>query len=159
MEIKRIDQTDRKAVDAFIIKQWFSMQMVVNGEIFNLGTLDGWFACENDKIIGLITYLITNKEMEILSLNSLIENKGIGTMLIEKAIADAKKADCSRIKVRTTNDNCQALKFYQKRGFDLVKLYLNAVDTSRKIKPQIPLVAENGIPIKHKIELEIELQY
>ena len=36
-----------------------------------------------------------------------------------------------------------------------VKLYRNAVDESRKIKPQIPLTGADGIPIRHEIELEM----
>ena len=57
----------------------------------------------------------------------------------------------------TTNDNLSALQFYQKRGFDMSRLYHNAVDKSRKIKPQIPLTGANGIPIRHEIELEMKL--
>jgi hypothetical protein len=58
----------------------------------------------------------------------------------------------------STNDNLNALKFYQKRGFSLVKLYKNAVnETRKKIKPEIPLIGENGIPIRDEVELEILL--
>ena len=48
--------------------------------------------------------------------------------------------------------------FYQKRGFALVALHRNAIEQSRKIKPQIPLIGEYGIPLRDEIELEMELQ-
>ena len=32
MMIRPIDQTNRKQVDAFIVQQWYTMQMVVHGE-------------------------------------------------------------------------------------------------------------------------------
>ena len=41
MDICRIDQKNRKDIDAFIIRQWFSLQMVVHGVSINLGTADG----------------------------------------------------------------------------------------------------------------------
>ena len=54
----------------------------------------------------------------------------------------------------TTNDNLPALGFYQKRGFDMVSLHRNALSQSRKLKPEIPLIGLNGIPLRHEIELE-----
>ncbi|MCR4643779.1 MAG: GNAT family N-acetyltransferase [Oscillospiraceae bacterium] len=133
------------------------MEMVIHGESISLENADGWFAFEDEIITGLITWRIINAEMEILSLDSLKEKNGIGTALINKAVEEAKNKDCIRIKLITTNDNLSALRFYQKRGFDMVRLYRNAVEESRKVKPQIPLTGEDGIPIRHEIELEMNL--
>jgi DNA-3-methyladenine glycosylase I len=51
-----------------------------------------------------------------------------------------------------------ALGFYQKRGFEIVTIYRGAVHESRKIKPSIPLVGYNNIPLRDEIELEIPLK-
>ena len=157
MDIQQIDQFNREWIDEFILQQWFSMQMVVRGESIDLSTAAGYYAVEGDEIIGLITYRITDNEMEILSLDSLRENKGIGTELLNKAIFKAVETGCSKITLITTNDNLLALRFYQKRGFDMCRLYCNAIEQSRKIKPEIPLFGENGIRIKHEIQLEMIL--
>ena len=157
MNIRQIDQLNRERIDTFIIRQWFSMQMVVHGESIDLSTAAGYYAIEGDEIIGLITYRIIEDEMEILSLDSLRENKGIGTALLNKATLKAMEIGCARITLITTNDNLSALRFYQKRGFDMVRLYRNALEQSRKVKPEIPLIGENGIPLKHEIELEMNL--
>ena len=157
MEIKRITQEDRESVNAFILQQWFTTEMVVHGESIDLAAADGWFAREENEIIGLITFRIMDDEMEILSLDSLRENKGIGTMLLNEAVKEAIVKGCSKIILITTNDNLSALRFYQKRGFDMVTLYRNAVEQSRKLKPQIPLLGADGIPIRHEIELEMKL--
>ena len=157
MDIRPIDQFDRKQIDAFIVRQWFSMQMVVHGESIDLSAAAGYYAIEGDEITGLITYRIIDDEMEILSLDSLRENEGIGTALLDKVAHKAAEVGCARIMLITTNDNLSALRFYQKRGFDMVKLYRNALEHSRKIKPEIPLIGENGIPLKHEIELEMRL--
>ncbi|MFP3471139.1 GNAT family N-acetyltransferase, partial [Micrococcus sp. SIMBA_144] len=61
---------------------------------------------------------------------------------------------CSRITLITTNDNLAALKFYQKRGFVMTAIHRNAVEKARKIKPEIPLIGNDGIPIRDEIQLE-----
>ncbi len=157
MEPYRIDQKNRKSVDDFIMKHWFTLDMVVHGEKINLGNADGFYATEVNEIVGLITYRVVQNEMEILSLDSLNEKKGIGTSLLDKVVQNARDVGCSRVMLITTNDNLSALQFYQKRGFDIIKLHHNAVEESRKIKPQIPLIGLNGIPIKHEIELEMKI--
>ncbi|GAB6277014.1 MAG: hypothetical protein SAMD01599839_15540 [Rectinema sp.] len=56
----------------------------------------------------------------------------------------------------TTNDNIDALRFYQKRGFELLKIHRNAISKSRKIKPTIPETGNYGISIRDEIELELK---
>lgn len=41
------------------------------------------------------------------------------------------------------------------RGFDMAHLFRNALDISRKLKPEIPLIGENSIPLRHEIEFEM----
>lgn len=157
MELQRINQGDRERINEFIIHQWFTMQMVVHGERVDLNQAEGWYACEDHKIIGLITYRIIGNEMEILSLDSLFENKGIGTALLHQALSDARNAGLARVRLITTNDNLHALRYYQKRGFDMIRFYHNALEDARKLKPEIPLTGMDEIPLKHEIELELLL--
>ena len=157
MELRKIDRENRERVNDFIVRQWFTLQMVVHGESIDLGKAEGCYACEDDEIIGLITYRITGNEMEILSLDSLRENKGTGTALLQQALSDARNSGLVRVSLITTNDNLHALKYYQKRGFDMIRFYHNAVDEARKTKPEIPLIGMDGIPLKHEIELEYNL--
>lgn len=157
MDIYQISQTNRKEIDDFIIRQWFSLQMVVHGESIDLGTADGWYAYQDDEVVGLITYRVSDDMMEILSLDSLNEQHGVGTALLNMAVSYARNNGISKITLITTNDNLSALRFYQKRGFDMARLFCNAVDQSRKLKPEIPLIGIDGIPLKHEIELEMSL--
>ena len=155
MMIRPIDQTDRKQIDAFIVRQWYTMQMVVHGERIDLGAADGFYSCRGNDITGLITFRIAGQEMEILSLDSLYEHQGIGTALLQAAVEKARSSGLERIMLITTNDNIPALRFYQKRGFDLVKIHRNALEQAREIKPEIPLTGMDGIPLRHEIELEL----
>ena len=82
------------------------------------------------------------------------ENQGIGTALVEAAVREAGKQGCSKVVLITTNDNVDAMRFYQKRGFDMARLFRNALDRSRQLKPEIPLIGEHGIALRHEIEFE-----
>ena len=157
MDIRKIDQMNRKVIDDFIICQWFSLQMVLHGESVDLGAADGWYVVQEDEIVGLITYRILDDRMEILSLDSLHEQHGVGTALLNMAMSYARNSGITKITLITTNDNLPALRFYQKRGFDMSRLFCNSVDLSRKLKPEIPLFGIDGIPLKHEIELEMNL--
>ena len=157
MDVRRIDQSNRDRINALIVQRWYTLQMVVHGESIDLGDAEGYFACEGEEITGLITCRTIGKEMEILSLDSFQEGKGIGTGLLDTVVAEARKTGMQRIMLITTNDNLPALRFYQKRGFDMSRLYCNALDRARKIKPEIPLTGMDGIPLKHEIELEMIL--
>ncbi len=70
----------------------------------------------------------------------------------------ARAAGCRKVKLITTNDNIRAIRFYQKRGFDMARLYHNAMEVSRKLKPAIPETGLEGIPLKHEIEFVMDLQ-
>ena len=69
----------------------------------------------------------------------------------------ALEAEMQRLWLVTTNDNLAALKFWQKRGYRLVAVHRNAIAQARRIKPQIPITGQDGIPIRDEIELEKRL--
>ena len=152
--LHRIDSSVRQAINKFIVDHWYTTEMVIHGEIIDLSTADGIYAELDGEIAGLITYCIQDGEMEILSLDSVFENRGIGTALIREAEKTAAESGVSRISVYTTNDDTDALRFYQKRGFDMVRIHRHAADFAREIKPEIPLIGDHEIPIRHEIELK-----
>ena len=154
MDIRNISPQNRQQINYFISSHWVSTNMVVRGKIVDMTILDGVAIYENETIIGLVTYKINGNECEIISLDSLKENQGIGTGLVNKVIEIATKVKCTKIKLITTNDNINAIRFYQKRGFDMVRIYYNALVSARKIKPSIPMIGEFNIPLKHEIEFE-----
>ena len=93
----------------------------------------------------------------MVTFNSTVEGQGIGTALLEAVKLAAVEAGCNRLWVITTNDNWPALRYYQKRGFRLRAVYPDALDHSRKLKPEIPLFGLEGIPLRDEIELEMRL--
>ena len=155
MECERINTTNRQLINAFIRQHWYTTTMIIRGKEIDMTKTEGFYFSKGEDIVGLITYIVYDNILEITSLDSLLENQGIGSKLLKTVIHEAKEKKVQKIVLITTNDNINAIKFYQKRGFDMARLFRNALDISRKLKPEIPLIGENSIPLRHEIEFEL----
>ena len=79
----------------------------------------------------MATYVVDGDACELLTLHAEKRFSGIGTVLVDGVHARALDAGCRLLWVVTTNDNVDALRFYQRRGFRLARLRAGAVDESR----------------------------
>jgi GNAT superfamily N-acetyltransferase len=158
MEFIQKTNEENEAVSAIIKRLGSGILdiLVSRGKTYRAEDLDGILVYEEKKIIGLGLYYIKNYECEIVFMETFVQNKGIGTHLIELIKEIAKKEKCKRMWLITTNENINAIKFYQKRGFYFANVHINSIEESRKINPEIPL-EENGIKIRDEIEFEIKL--
>jgi len=154
MEYVEKTQNDNEAVSCFI-HGWGSDILVTRGNIHKASDLDGVLVYENGKIIGLGLYKIDD-DCEIVLLETFIQNKGIGSKIVEKIKEIAKTKNCKKVWLITSNENINAIRFYQKRGFHISNIYLNAMEEARRLKPEIPKFA-NGIEIRDEIEFEINI--
>ena len=155
--VRSIQESDRNWVASFVESHWGSEIVVARGRVIRPAELDGFAAFKRKNLVGLLTYRIEGSDCEIVTIDSTAQGEGIGTALIDAVKERAKAIGCMRVWLITTNDNLNALGFYQRRGFRLIALYPNALEVSRKLKPQIPMKAANGIPIRDELELELEL--
>ena len=166
--IRPLERSDREWVAHFLDERWGTTQIVSRGKAVYGHLLPGFMAERggveveedvseegtNAENIGLITVHIGEKECEITTLDSLDESMGVGSALVEAVENWAREAGIERLWLVTTNDNLEALKFWQKRGYELVSVHRNAIADARRIKPQIPITGLNGITIRDEIELE-----
>jgi len=157
-KVNPVTEEDKPVTTEILKNAWASTISVSKGKALDASELPGFVAVQDDEIIGLITYHIKDNECEIVTLDSLFEGIGVGTALVMAVKQTAINAGCSRLWLITTNDNFEALRFYQTRGFLLVAVHRNAVTEARKnIKPEIPLYGLESIPIRDEIELEMIL--
>ncbi|WP_436876332.1 GNAT family N-acetyltransferase [Mammaliicoccus sciuri] len=154
MKVIHTNDINKQVLIDLYIDNWGDDEMVVSSGTYQLSDLPGFVAYDEAEIIGVITYIIRNDQIEIISLDSFRENVGIGSQLLKKLEEISEEKDITNISVITTNDNLNALKFYQKRGYNIRKVIPNAVEKARKQKPSIPQFTENGIPIRDEIVLE-----
>jgi GNAT superfamily N-acetyltransferase len=155
--VRPIGEADEEWLAQFIRVRWGSNRVVAHGNLYFPHTLPGLFALQGGEIVGVLTYHVVDDSLEIVTIDSTEPNKGIGTRLLATLEEQARAAGILRLWVTTTNDNLDALRFYQKRSFRLVAVYPGAVEQARQLKPEIPLVGNEGIPIRDEIELERRL--
>ena len=156
-QIRPIKKLDQAWIISLLKEWWAGPRVVTRGKMHHPEEYPGFIAMKDGKLAGLITYNIDGKECEVVTMNSLIEKIGIGSALIDAVKNVAKKAKCKRLWLITTNDNTLAFRFYQKYGFALVAVHRNAIEKSRRLKPEIPLIGNAGIPLRDEIELEMML--
>ena len=151
--VRPVQETDRPTVEWLTTQLWGAAEVVVHDDVFYPASLPGFIAERAGRIAGLVTFDVRAGVLEIVTINALDQFTGIGTMLIEAVRAEAKRRGCQQVTLTTTNDNVDALRFYQRRGFRLAALRPGAVDRSRLRKPEIPRTGDFGIPLHDEIDL------
>jgi ribosomal protein S18 acetylase RimI-like enzyme len=160
MKVREKENKDQPWIETILNERWGGGgQVVIRGEIFDARFLPALVAGEQE---GLLTFLIKQFNdvvfAEIITLDALRAGQGVGTALIEALISKLRGEQVSVLQVTTTNDNLNALRFYQRRGFRITGVRPGVVNDARRIKALIPVVGEYGIPIRDEIDLERQVQ-
>lgn len=150
-----VTETNRAAVTEFIVRHWCSDKMLIRGEIIDMTSVDGFALFERGELTGLATYIIRGGVCEVVSLDSVYGGRGVGHALLDRVRETAAAAGCDTLRLLTSNDNVEAIKFYQVYGFELAGVNLGAIDREREAKPEIPLYGRHGIPVRHEIDFKL----
>jgi GNAT superfamily N-acetyltransferase len=143
---------DQRWVDEVLQRVWGSRIVVVHGEAYDACGLPALIAGEFE---GLATFALAagRPYAELITLNALAPRHGVGTALVETLAAQCAARGIREIRLTMTNDNLDALRFYQRRGFRILAVRPGAVDDARRIKPSIPVVGNYAIPRHDEIEM------
>jgi len=157
VRVLSVGANDGVAVEAFLGEHG-SLRVARRGELVDSLDHPAFLAWVGDVLSGVATYVVDGEACELLTLHARHQFAGVGTALVEAVARAAREADCRRLWVVTTNDNVDALRFYQRRGFRLTQLRPGAVDESREtLKPEIGTVGAHKIPLRDELELELTL--
>ena len=157
MKVRPREAADQSVARAFLARH-HSARVARLGELLDPLDHPALLAEADDgQLLGMLTYVPRQgwDQCEVLTLHATQQWRGAGTALIEAVERLAAEHGCARLWLITTNDNVDALRFYQRRGFCLAAVHRGAVDDSRsRLKPEIPVVGAYGIPLRDEIELE-----
>ena len=157
MELAPSRPEDRPALEVFL-RQHDSLRVARRAELVDALDHPAVLAWSEGRLVGAATYTIEGEACEVLTLHAGVRFAGTGSALLVALEELARGAGCRRLWVVTTNDNLDALRFYQRRGFRLAHLRPGAVDESRQqLKPEIPRLGEHDIPLRDELELELHL--
>lgn len=148
---------DRAWIEAHLNRSWGSTTVVTRGVAHHAARLPALLATHRGRIAGLATFRFAGEECELVTLDALRRRQGIGSALLAGVSREAVSHGCRRLWLITTNDNLDAIRFYQLRGMRLVAVHPGAVDEARHIKPGIPLIGAHGIPIHDELEFALDL--
>jgi len=154
--VRPIRSSDAADVERLISERWGEC-VVARGVQYFPAQLPGFLALQGRQIVGLLTYQAGGTEWEIVTIDSWRPGGGVGTALLQALREAAQVEGVVRVWLVTTNDNLDALRFYQRRGFKLVAVHADAVESAREIKPAIPATGAFDIPIRDELELEMRL--
>jgi len=154
----RIEPVSERAwlVD-YLLEHWGAPGVVSRGKVWTGEELMALRAWHDGAVVGVVSWFAMADSFEIVTLNSDRRQSGVGTALMDAAVDAIRKAGARRVRLITTNDNIDALRFYQRRGWCLVALHPGAIAVSRRLKPSVPDKGAYGIPIRDEIELEFPL--
>ncbi|MGH3736004.1 MAG: GNAT family N-acetyltransferase [Micromonosporaceae bacterium] len=157
LQIRAVGGADRDAVVRLLRDSWGSTIVIAHGVAYRADELPGLVASRDGTMAGLLTYHVDGDSLEVVTLDAVVRHAGVGSALLAAAVGVAREAGLTRIWLVTSNDNLDALRFYQRRGLRVTAVAPGAVDTARGLKPQIPLTGAYGIPLRDELTLELRL--
>ena len=158
--IRPIRAAERPELGRIVAERWGAPIVTSRDRVHDVESLPCLVAVDprDGSWSGVAAYEIAGGECELVLLEAFDRFGGVGTALLSAVVAEARRVNCARLWLVTTNDNLDALRFYQRRGMRLVRVWPDATTRARqKLKPQIPLIGDHGIPIRDELELELGL--
>jgi GNAT superfamily N-acetyltransferase len=148
---------DREQLDRLNAIAWGGNLVVGHDRVFDLARLPALVAERDRTIVGMLAYEMAGDALEVVSIFARRSGHGTGTALLGGAAELARRSRMTRLWLITTNDNLDALRFYQRRGMRITAVDPGAVDRSRRRKPTIPTIGSYGIPLHDELTLELRL--
>ena len=158
MNVRPVTPADREWIAELIIGAFGSVRVVSHGELIEDASLLDGFAVEHDgRPVGCALLNVVDNHAELVVLASNYRGAGAGTALLTAVVERAKEAGWSRLWLITSNDNTDAMRMYQRAGWDWVDFRRDAITRARAMKPEIPAAGNHGIPLRHEVEFEYPL--
>ena len=157
MEVRPLEARDRAWLAEVCRRHFGADQVAALGRLHQPARLAGLVAWEGGRRAGGVSYCEEEGGAEVVLVVGDPPGRGAGSALLRALEGLGRARGWGRLRLVVTNDNTPALRFYQRRGWDLVALHAGAADRDRLLKPEIPACGIDGIPIRHALELQFAL--
>jgi GNAT superfamily N-acetyltransferase len=149
---------DKTELCQLMLAAWGSHRMMIDLHTYDVADIDalGLFMPDGGTA-ALASWTLRDQTAYLCALHSLRPGEGVAIQMLDAVMAAARVAGAKKLKAMLTNDNMPGLTFYQRRGFRLSGLYLEAIDVYRSVIPTIIKTGYRDIPVHDALELEIEL--
>lgn len=159
MQVRRTVESDQPWIAEMLTGAFASTRVVSRGRLVeDASRLEG-FAVESDgRPVGCAMWQVDDDgDAELVAIVTTYRGAGAGTALLDAVVAHARDEGWKRLWLVTTNDNTDALRMYQRAGWEWVDWHRDSVSAARDLKPELPATGAHGIAIRHEIEMEYPL--
>src|ERR1700712_5084782 len=158
MNIRPITPQDRAWVTEAIGTAFGSVRLMSNDHLIEDASLLDGFAAEVDgRPVGCALLNEVDGDTELVALVSTYRGAGVGSSLLEAIVERGRADGWKRLWLVTSNDNTEAIRMYQRAGWDWVDFRRDAITRARTIKSEIPELGNHGIPIRDELQFEAPL--
>jgi len=133
--VRPLTDADRDWARAWITEEWGLPVVSPSGVYDDPAAMDGFVAEDDGQPVGLLLHRIDGGRCEVVALVVREQRRGHGRALMDAARVAAADSDCDRVWLITTDDNPDALAFYESLGMTEAHRHLDFVDTVRQSKP------------------------
>lgn len=144
-------------LDEMLRLRWSDGTIFVQGKVLHPSDVEAIGAYLDGRLQGIATWRVERGVPYMISMNNVTDRRGVGVALLEAMIAMARESGSPLLRVLISNDNWPAFRFYQKRGFRISAVHTGVVDMIRVMKPSVPELGVDGIPMRDEIEFEMVL--
>lgn len=153
--VRAKSEQDEQWVREVLEAGWGSTRMVDLGTERDAAALPAFVAEFSGRMAGLVTYTIEDGLCEIVTTNSLLPGRGIGTALVHAVMDTASAGGCSVVRTVMTDDNAHGIEFYESLGFGVKAVHEGSAAKARtERKPEAPAVGVGGRPVQDEVEME-----
>jgi GNAT superfamily N-acetyltransferase len=153
LTVRAVEDNEREWLAEILRENW-GPAVVSRGRLIDATVLPAVVCLRSGRPVGVATYDPGEADCELVTIDAFREHTGVGSALLAAVEQAARAHGCSRLWLITTNDNLDALRFYQRRGMRLAAVHAGAIEVSRSLKPSIPMTGHHGIEIRDELELE-----
>jgi len=158
VQVRRAAPDDRAWITETVIGAFASTKVVSRGRVHDdAAMLDGFVVESDGRPVGCALWHEVDGDAELVVIVTTYRGAGAGTALLDAVVEYARAHAWKRLWLITTNDNTDAIRLYQRAGWEWVAWHRDAVSDARRLKPELPEKGAHGITIRHEIELEYPL--
>ena len=158
MDVRPVTPADREWIADIVTASFGSVRVVSHGELIEDASLLDGYAVEHDgRAVGCALLNVSGTDAELVVLATTYRGAGAGTSLLDAVVERAKESGWTRLWLITSNDNTDAIRLYQRSGWDWVGFRRDGITKARALKPEIPETGNHGIAVRHEIEFEYPL--
>ena len=158
MNIRPVTPEDREWIAEMIGTAFGSARLISNEHLLeDASLLDGFVAEIDARPIGCALVNNVDGDTELVALVTTYRGAGVGAALLDAVVERGRRDGWKRLWLVTSNDNTDAIRVYQRAGWDWTEFRRDAITRARAHRPEIPELGQHGIPVRHEIHFEAPL--